>query len=64
MPEIRKDINKTCSVRPAGHFGVSYVPSPCRTAPGAALEDRCEASETVNIGLVENLELLFGEILE
>ena len=32
VPEKQKDINKTCSVDLAGHFGTLYVLSPRRTA--------------------------------
>ena len=45
MPEKQKDINKTCSMDPAGPFSTPYVLSPGRTAPGAAPEDPYEARE-------------------
>ena len=48
VPEKQKDINKTCSVDLADHFGAPYVLSPRRTAPGEAQEDPYEARERVN----------------
>ena len=57
--EIRRNINKTCPVDPAGHFDVSYVPSPRLCAIWRDREAPYEARKTVN----NRVLLFFSEYL-